>query len=66
VLFDFQDVPMIGQAFADEISRVFPEQHPNVEIIPLRANPDVQGMIIRAQTSQLDLPQPMLEFMNVP
>lgn len=48
VVLDFQDVESIGQAFADEVFRVFPREHPNVEIVPIHANPSVQQMIVRA------------------
>jgi anti-sigma regulatory factor (Ser/Thr protein kinase) len=53
VFFDFEGVETIGQAFADEIFRVFAKSHPQLEIIPVNANPEVQGMIgaARAQWS---------------
>ncbi len=50
VLFDFTEVDTIGQAFADEVFRVFANEHPHVQIIPIRANADVMQMIRRAQT----------------
>ncbi len=43
---------MIGQAFADEIFRVFKTQHPDMELIPLKANKQVQQMIARALTNE--------------
>jgi hypothetical protein len=51
VIFDFDDVETIGQAFADEIFRVFKSQHPEVELRYLKANKQVQQMISRALTS---------------
>jgi hypothetical protein len=45
IILDFQGVPFIGQAFADEVFRVFANAHPGIELIPIRANPDVTGMI---------------------
>ncbi|MDD5035640.1 MAG: DUF4325 domain-containing protein [Methylococcaceae bacterium] len=48
VIFDFSDVETIGQAFADEIFRVFAQCHPDIELMPSNANPDVQAMISRA------------------
>jgi len=45
VMFDFSGVEMIGQAFADEIFRVFASEHPDVRLIPVLANPEVQAMI---------------------
>jgi len=50
VLLDFNEVESIGQAFADEVFRVFPNQHPNMELIPIHANEAVMQMIRRAQT----------------
>lgn len=32
---DFAEIPVIGQAFADELFRVFPQQHPGVELKPV-------------------------------
>lgn len=49
VLFDFEGVETIGQAFADEIFRVFARSHPQIEIIPVNANSEVQGMINAAR-----------------
>ncbi len=54
VLFDFTDVPAIGQSFADEIFRVFARQHPEIEIIPVRANSEVKRMIERAKALKTD------------
>ena len=48
VMFDFSGVETIGQAFADEIFRVFALAHPHIQLIPINANPDVQAMISRA------------------
>lgn len=45
VLLDFDGVNRIGQAFADEIFRVFARQHPKVEIYPIRTTPEVEAMI---------------------
>jgi anti-sigma regulatory factor (Ser/Thr protein kinase) len=44
---DFTAVPEIGQAFADEVFRVFANAHPSVHLIPINANPYVRGMIRR-------------------
>ncbi len=45
VLIDFDRVESIGQAFADEIFRVYLSEHPEVEIREVRANKEVQEMI---------------------
>ena len=49
VLFDFRAVETIGQAFADEIFRVFAQGHPDIETIPINATPQVQQMINAAR-----------------
>lgn len=48
VLLDFANVESIGQAFADEVFRVFPSDHPDVRLVPLNINSQVKGMIDRA------------------
>jgi anti-sigma regulatory factor (Ser/Thr protein kinase) len=48
VVLDFNDVPMIGQAFADEVFRVFQNHHPDVRLYFRNAVPDVERMIRRA------------------
>jgi hypothetical protein len=45
VMLDFAGIAEIGQGFADEVFRVFAQQHPDVKIIPLQANEQVQRMI---------------------
>jgi anti-sigma regulatory factor (Ser/Thr protein kinase) len=50
VLFDFKNVKRIGQAFADEIFRVFAKKHPEIEITIINAGPKIRQMISRAQT----------------
>lgn len=47
---DFTHVRSIGQAFADEIFRVFASEHPNVHLRVVNANPKVQAMIRRARS----------------
>lgn len=49
VVLDFEDVSSIGQAFADEIFRVFANEHPEVELVPVNAAASVQQMIRRAE-----------------
>ena len=45
VVLDFQGVSEIGQAFADEVFRVFRNAHPDVHLIPINCAPLVQRMI---------------------
>jgi anti-sigma regulatory factor (Ser/Thr protein kinase) len=49
VLLDFNEVDSIGQAFADEVFRVFANGHPNIEIVAIRANKNVEEMINRVK-----------------
>lgn len=48
VVFDFEGVDTIGQAFADEIFRVFRSEHPDITILDINANPEIERMIKRA------------------
>ena len=48
VVFDFEGVKTIGQAFADEVFRVFALAHPHIEIEHHNANKAVTKMILRA------------------
>lgn len=50
VVLDFEGVAMIGQAFADEVFRVFPLLHPQVEIVPMNTNDEVRKMVSRARS----------------
>lgn len=50
IVLDFDNVDSIGQAFADEIFRVFTSQHPNIHISYVNANKQVEGMINRAMS----------------
>jgi anti-sigma regulatory factor (Ser/Thr protein kinase)/biotin operon repressor len=49
VIFDFAGVQMIGQAFADQIFRVYKNMNPRVNIHYTNTNSDVENMIKRAQ-----------------
>ena len=53
VMLDFSGVPEIGQAFADEIFRVYARQHPNVELIPSHMTEQVERMRRRALRSDV-------------
>lgn len=48
VVLDFAEVEEIGQAFADELFRVFAANHPEIRLIPENTSPDVARMISRA------------------
>jgi anti-sigma regulatory factor (Ser/Thr protein kinase) len=51
VVFDFTGVKTIGQAFADEIFRVFQEKHPEIELLAIKTSTDIKRMIERAKGS---------------
>jgi len=48
VVLDFEGVAEIGQAFADELFRVFAAEHPNVRLTPINTSPAVANMVRRA------------------
>lgn len=52
VLFDFRGVETIGQAFADEIFRVFASKHSDMELRAINANSEVKRMILRAKSGE--------------
>jgi len=47
IIFDFQDVPTIGQAFADEIFRVFKNRHDNISLKAVNMNHSIEFMVLR-------------------
>jgi len=49
VALDFANVTTVGQAFADEIFRVWQQHHPHIRITSLNANENVIAMIQRAR-----------------
>jgi len=51
VVFDFAGVDAIGQAFADEVFRVFKRQHPEMQLVRLNTNQEVEQMIRRAEST---------------
>lgn len=51
VILDFSGVELIGQAFADEIFRVFANHHPDIKVRAAFANKDIQKMIKRARST---------------
>ncbi len=51
VVLDFDGVPAVGQAFADEVFRVFQLEHPEIDLVAIRANEQVARMMNRALKS---------------
>lgn len=54
VILDFDKVPTVGQAFADEIFRVFQTKHPEIIIKPINMNDAVSFMIGRVEKPNLN------------
>lgn len=55
ILFDFKQVPAVGQSFADEIFRVYQKEHPETQFEIANAVPAVALMINRARSKTLQL-----------
>jgi hypothetical protein len=55
VVLDFDGVAEIGQAFADELFRVFPTAHPSVELEPVNVSADVARMISRVKAAPIHM-----------
>ena len=53
VLLDFDGIKTIGQAFADEIFRVFARKNPDIDIVVINTNDQIRKMISRAQNKLL-------------
>jgi DNA-binding transcriptional ArsR family regulator len=52
VVLDFAGVEEIGQAFADEVFRVFSNAHPNTQLLPINLTPAVGNMVRRALSAK--------------
>lgn len=50
VVLDFSGVATVGQAFADEVFRVFRSKNPGVELVPIHTSSEVKRMISRAES----------------
>jgi len=51
IVLDFDNVDSIGQAFADEIFRVFASQNPNIHLIPVKTNHQIKKMIAHVKNA---------------
>lgn len=51
VILDFDGVDFIGQAFADEVFRVFSKRNTQIELIPMNENDDIRKMIISVSSN---------------
>jgi hypothetical protein len=50
IILDFNRIKGVGQGFADEVFRVFRQEHPRIEIVPKNASKTVMFMINRASS----------------
>jgi hypothetical protein len=48
VILNFENVEVIGQAFADEVFRVFTNKNPKIRLSYINTNEQVKKMILRA------------------
>ena len=65
VFLDFRRISYIGQAFADEIFRIFPKEHPDVHLYSVNTNPEVSKMIRRVTSGiEVNETQPKLPLNN--
>lgn len=58
VVLDFSEVAEIGQAFADEVFRVFQIAHPQTMLMPMHMTPAVSAMVARARAHNKDRGSP--------
>ena len=54
IILDFKGVKQIGQGFADEIFRVFQNEHSSILIHPVNMNMNVEFMVQRAKKAKLN------------
>jgi biotin operon repressor len=60
VIFDFEGVAEIGQAFADQIFRVYAREHPGIQLMAINSSPEVDQMVRRAQAAPAETPLPVV------
>ena len=45
IVLDFENIDNIGQGFADEVFRVFKNKNPDITIVPVNMNEEIEFMI---------------------
>lgn len=53
IVLDFENIVNIGQGFADEVFRVFKNKNPDITIVPVNMNEEIEFMINRAMKNNL-------------
>ena len=54
VILDFEGVPDIGQPFADEIFRVFRNDHPKIRLLAMHTSREIEDMIAYVQAAAVN------------
>lgn len=54
IMLDFDKVERVGQAFADEIFRVFANAHPEINLYTVNINEQIGNMISRAKSANIE------------
>jgi len=63
VVLNFEGVPTIGQAFTDEIFRVFANSHPHIDLTSINCNSEVKRMVETAKVERpVELPTTLSEL----
>ncbi len=58
IVLDFQGIVTVGQAFADEVFRVFQSNHPQIKIEPINMSETVNFMVSRVEKPQFSYSTP--------
>ena len=53
IVLDFENIDNMGQGFADEVFRVFKNKNPDITIVPVNMNEEIEFMINRAMKNNL-------------
>ena len=53
IVLDFENIDNIGQGFADEVFRVFRNKNPDITVVPVNMNEEIEFMINRAMKNNL-------------
>ena len=53
IVLDFENIDNIGQGFADEVFRVFKNKNPDITIVSVNMNEEIEFMINRAMKNNL-------------
>ena len=51
IVLDFKELGSIGQAFADEVFRVFVSAHPDIRLVPVNMSEAVKHMMMRSKSA---------------